>query len=331
MPVVTEDINSRPVSRRGFLLGGLGSTLAVTATGTTGLVLRASPSYAAETFVADVTGSYEFEDPATGCSVQVTVGNGVRRIRANGLPNHSTGQFPNSDNPNAISAQNYDYSFPTSPIKNGEFVSLSIPQPFGIAVNGVLFDPLAAEWFNNNPNSGWSENALSPHVDLGLDENDAHVQPTGAYHYHGIPDGLVDTISRKGHSPLIGWAGDGFPIYLDRGYKKPRNRESGLKRLKSSYRLRSGIRPDGPGGPFDGKYNEDYEYIKGAGDLYSANGRFQKTPEFPNGTYCYILTRDYPVIPRAFVAEISTSFVKSGGAGGGGGRPRPPGGPRPPR
>ena len=95
------------------------------------------------------------------------MGNGVRRIRANGLPNHSTGQFPNSDNPNTISAQDYDYSFPTSPTKNGEFVPLSIPQPFGIAVNGVLFDPLAAEWYDDNPSSGWSENALSPLVDLG--------------------------------------------------------------------------------------------------------------------------------------------------------------------
>ena len=99
-------------------------------------------------------------------------------------------------------------------------------------------------------------------VDLGLDDNEAHVQPTGAYRYRGIPSGLVDTVSRKEHSPLIGWAGDGFPIYLDRGYIKPRNRKSGLLRLKTSFKLRSETRPDGPSGPFDGKYNEDQKKMK---------------------------------------------------------------------
>ncbi len=339
------------VSRRGFLMGSLGSSLVITAAGTTGLVLRTSPSYAADTFVSDVTGSYSFEDAATGCVVDVSVANGVRRIRSNGIPNHSTGQFPNSSNPNAISAQDYDYSFPSSPSQGKSAETYTIPQPFGIAVNGVLFDPLAAEWYNSDRNSGWSYNALGSGIDLGLDENDAHVQPTGAYHYHGIPDGLVDTISRKGHSPLIGWAGDGFPIYLDRGYKKPRNRKSGLTRLTSSYQLKSGTRPSGPGGRYNGDYNEDYEYIEGSGDLDAANGRFQKTPEFPKGTYAYILTKDYPVIPRAFIGSIADSFVKSGGGAAGngptngqpgapsGGQPGPggqrpqgaPGRPRPPR
>ena len=48
------------VSRRGFLLGSLGSTIAFTAAGTTGLILKASPSNAAPSFVADVTGDYSF-------------------------------------------------------------------------------------------------------------------------------------------------------------------------------------------------------------------------------------------------------------------------------
>jgi hypothetical protein len=34
--------------------------------------------------------------------------------------------------------------------------------------------------------------------------------------------------------------------------------------------------------------------------LDECNGRFTVTPEFPNGTYAYFLTRDWPVIPRAF-------------------------------
>ena len=305
------------VSRRGFLMGSLGATIAVTAAGTTGLTLRAGPSYAAPSFVADVTGDYSFEDPATGCIVSVTVADGVRRIRANGLPNHSTGRFPNANNPNAISAQSYDYSLPVNPSANKKVDVYTIPQPFGIAVNGVLFDPLAAEYYNNDRTSGWNYNALSSGIDLGLDDNEAHVQPTGAYHYHGIPEGLVDSVSRKGHSPLVGWAGDGFPIYLNRGYKKPRKTSSGLTRLTSSYQLKSGTRPSGPGGPYNGDFVEDFEYVAGSGNLDAANGRFQKTPEFPQGTYCYVLTSTYPVIPRAFRADLASTFAKTGGPGGG--------------
>lgn len=325
------------VTRRGFLMGSLGASIAVTAAGTTGLVLRTKPSYAAPSFVADVTGNYSFEDAGTGCVVSVTVRNGVRRIRANGLPNHATGRFPNANNPNVITAQSYDYSLPASPSTNTKVDVYEIPQPFGIAVNGVLFDPLAAEYYNNDRNSGWNYNALGSGIDLGLDDNEAHVQPTGAYHYHGIPEGLVDTVTRKGHSPLVGWAGDGFPIYLNRGYKKPRKASSGLKRLRSSYQLKSGTRPSGPGGPYNGDFVEDFEYVDGTGDLDAANGRFQKTPEFPDGTYCYILSTEYPVIPRAFRGELAASFAKTGGgpntaggpgpgssAGGQGIRPRPP-------
>ena len=319
------------VSRRGFLLGSLAASLTVTAAGSTALMLSASPVQAARRFPVDVTKSYKFTDSKTGCQVQVSVSNGVRRIRSNGLPNHSTGAFPNTNNPNTISAQSYDYSFPLSPKTNATASNYSIPQPFGIAVNGVLFDPLAAEWFNNDPSSGWSEDPLSPNAQLGLDSNHAHVQPTGAYHYHGIPDGLANILDTKRHSPLIGWAGDGFPIYLDKGYKSAKRKKSGVRTLRSSFKLKSGTRPSGPGGTYDGTYIEDYKYVAGSGDLDESNGRFQVTPEFPKGAYCYILTEEFPVIPLAFRGNIASSFAKSG-PGGGAGRPPGPGEPqRPPR
>jgi hypothetical protein len=313
------------VSRRGFLLGSLAASLTVTTAGSTALMLGASPAQAAKVFPVDVTKSYSFTDVRTGCQVRVSVTKGNRRIRANGLPNHDTGVFPNANNPNTISAQSYDYSFPTTPTQNSNSTAYSIPQPFGIAVNGVLFDPLAAEWFNNDPASGWSKYALSPSVNLGLDSHHAHVMPTGAYHYHGIPDGLADMLDAKRHSPLIGWAGDGFPIYLDKGYRKATNMRSGVRTLRSSFTLKTGTRPSGPGGTYDGTYIEDYEYVAGSGDLDAANGRVQVTPEFPKGTYCYILTEEFPVIPLAFWANIASSFAKTGPGGPGG--PQGPGGP----
>jgi hypothetical protein len=39
-----------------------------------------------------------------------------------------------------------------------------------------------------------------------------------------------------------------------------------------------------------GYYAEDYEYVKGLGDLDEHNGRFAVTPEYPNGTYAYYVT-----------------------------------------
>jgi hypothetical protein len=310
--------STRDLTRRGFLLSGLAGALTVTAAGTTGLLVSARPSRAADSLVIDVMGDYEIVDRQTGCRVRVTVRDGIRRIVANGLPNHATGQFPNSHNPNAISAQSYDISLPASPRKASASTAYSIPQPFGIALNGVVFDPYAAEWWGGARNGDWQYNALGDGIDLGLDSSHAHVQPTGAYHYHGMPDGLIDTLSSSRHSPLIGWAGDGFPIYLPRGYRKAKDPTSGLKTLRSSYILRSGTRPSGPGGTYDGTFEQDYRYKKGAGNLDKANGRTQVTPEYPAGTYCYILTRSWPVIPRRFVAEIAPSFVTRPGPGPGG-------------
>ena len=300
------------VTRRGFLLGGLAGAVTMTAAGTTGLLVRAEPSWAAEPFALDVTGSYQIHDVSTGCVIDVKVRSGVRVITANGLPNHSTGAFPNAHNPNTIRAQAYSYELPLNPTKSVKS-TYNVPQPFGIALNGVIFDPYAAEWWQNNRSSGWQKNALSPNVNLGLDSSHAHVQPSGAYHYHGIPNGLVATLDARKHSPLIGWAGDGFPIYLNRGYKSAKDAKSGVKTLKSGWVCKQGTRPSGPGGTYDGTYEEDYRYDSSVGDLDKANGRFQVTPEYPNGTYCYVLTTAYPVIPRRFVAPIANSFAKLGG------------------
>ena len=41
-----------------------------------------------------------------------------------------------------------------------------------------------------------------------------------------------------------------------------------------------------------GNFVEDYEYSFGLGDLDQYNGRFCKTPDFPDGRYCYFITID---------------------------------------
>ncbi len=303
------------VNRRGFLMGSLASAITVTGGGLTGLILSAEPAAAASKFVVNVMGSYSFIDAATGCNVALSVKNGIRRIVSNGIPNHKTGAFPNSGNPNTISAQKQDYSIPAGP-KQG-LPKLVMGAASGVAINGVVFDPGTAEHYNNDPASGWNIEAFNSFLNLGLDINNAHVQPTGTYHYHGSPVGLSEIVARKGHSPLIGWGPDGFPIYLDRGYTKAKDSKSALKVLKSSYQLKKGTRSSGPGGAFNGDYTQDFEYVASSGDLDAANGRFQVTPEFPKGTYCYIITSGFPYISRQFVGTVATGFLKTGGAPGG--------------
>jgi hypothetical protein len=240
--------------------------------------------------------------------MRVTVTGQVRSIRANGLPDHATGAFPNPDNPNRIAPQSYAFELPLTGTQAATATALVLPQPFGIAVNGVLFDPLAAEWYHGDRDSGWTLEAIRPAgTILGLDGNNAHVQPSGAYHYHGLPVAVA-----QAHGPLIGWAGDGFPIYAGAGYSDPQDPTSPVVTLRPSYRLRDGNRPGGPGGAFDGTYTEDYEYVQGYGDLDPANGRYGVTPDYPGGTYYYVLTSAFPFVPRYFSGVLAQSFRFSG-------------------
>jgi hypothetical protein len=146
------------------------------------------------------------------------------------------------------------------------------------------------------------------------------VQPNGAYHYHGIPNALLARLSNgKPAMVLLGWAADGFPIYGPWGHAAARDGASELRVLKTSYQLKSGTRPrtgDQPGGAYDGAFVEDFEYAAGSGDLDECSGRFGVTPEFPEGMYHYVLTEDFPFVPRAFRGTPDASFTRRGGPGG---------------
>lgn len=275
--------------------------------------------------------------------VTIEVVGDQRIIRSNGIPNHKTGQFPNPGNPNKITAQKHEYRVPANPKMADKITPMH--GEFGVAINGVPFDPGAGEFYQGEP--GWQYEPLSGAIELGIDVSHAHVQPTGKYHYHGLPTGLLDSVKLdvSKHSPLIGWAADGFPMYAVYGYSDPKNSSSPIKALKSSYQLKKGDRPggDAPDGKYDGTFVRDYEYIAGSGDLDECNGRYTITPEFPKGTYAYFMTEDWPVVPRNYRGTPSEDFrhgprgvFPSGGepggqpgqfAGGPGMRAGPPGGP----
>ena len=248
-------------------------------------------------------------------------------ITSDNIPNHDVGLFGNISgalNPNAIAVQNSSYQIDLTPEKSATPTPLQNNGPqyaFGILFNGIELDPVAAEpWPHQGgpgpPQGGnvnWDWNLEASMVQIGLDCNNAHVQPTGKYHYHGVPTLYLESLKHDSESMLhLGYAADGFPIYYKYGYSTPDDPQSELIELEPSYRLKSGER-DGDGdnlpcGKYSGIYTADYEFVDGLGHLDACNGRDGITPEFPKGTYYYVITETYPGIPRCFVGLPSADF-----------------------
>ena len=97
------------------------------------------------------------------------------------------------------------------------------------------------------------------------------------------------------HSPIIGWAYDGHPIYGPYGFEDPENQNpyNSYVQPATSYRIKSS-RASVLSGLTDpmGTFIEDYEYVEGLGNLDRYNGRYCVTPEYPNGVYAYFCTID---------------------------------------
>lgn len=237
-----------------------------------------------------------------------------RVINSNGLPDHNTGSFPNRHNPNRIQGKVKTYRVPVVAKPQAKTTPLGM-SPFGVALNGIPFDPNAAEFWRKNPqakpNRNWRYEALAGAINLGLDQSLAHVQRDGTYHYHGLPQALLEKISTKVNVPvLLGYAADGFPIYAPRSYRDSMDKTTPLVTLKGSYRIKSGQRPSGPKGNYNGDFVQDYEYQAGKSKLDQCNGLVGVTPEYPQGTYYYVITEDFPYIPRCFKGLPDKSFER---------------------
>lgn len=103
-----------------------------------------------------------------------------------------------------------------------------------------------------------------------------------------------------GHSKIIGWSLDGYPVYGPFGYKQRLDSNSGVRPMTSSYKMYTDVQ-DISGRVLDGALStleyplgifvQDY-YFAGSGDLDIYNGRFCVTPEYPQGTYAYFCSID---------------------------------------
>jgi hypothetical protein len=126
-------------------------------------------------------------------------------MESQGWPNHPTATFPNSGNPNTIRVQEFSFRLPLEPRQAAEITRLPMG-PIGVALNGVVFF---------NPFEQGGMNAVAGYSEVWLDSCCGHPQETGVYHYHKYPTCVKSPFADDGkrHSPVIGFAFDGFPIH----------------------------------------------------------------------------------------------------------------------
>jgi YHYH protein/type IX secretion system substrate protein len=226
-------------------------------------------------------------------------------VSASCIPGYAIG--PWNSNPNTPSNQNFVYAIPLNPVQN---TGTAITTPMGhtgVWSNGVsIFNPKDGYYWNNSTGtfvsggSGtWNRNALV-YEGVSFDNCLGHPQQNGEYHLHVNPKCLYDDTDSTHHSPIIGYAFDGFPVYGAYAYTNT-NGTGAIKRMVSSYTLSTATtRTNGP--PVNATYPlgnmcEDYIYTAGAGDLDVHNGRFCVTPDYPSGIYAYFVTIDNSLAP----------------------------------
>ncbi len=257
-------------------------------------------------------------------------------VSTQGIPAYVTGPFLDG-NPSIASAQNAIFKFPLAPVQNTSTSTATSGGNIGVFINGVAFFDYrdGASWQNSTsslrggPFGGMGDNVWNRDAvvgeRLGFDCSKGH-PAMGNYHHHQNPsafkldlnvistvcnlydaDGLY-AIDSTQHSPLLGFAYDGFPVYGAYAFQNA-DGTGPVVRMKSSYHLRSistrttyangsSVTP-GPAVSSNyplGYFREDYEYIPtsvGTPDyLDEHNGRFCITPEYPLGVYCYFATVD---------------------------------------
>jgi hypothetical protein len=229
--------------------------------------------------------------------LEITVEDTDTVIEGNGLPDHPTGEYPiaqNSDayqydrNPNSIAEQSIQYVIPTNPTIADQPTCLP-GGTIGVALTGgVIFNALDAD----------ARDAVANEI---FDECEGHPQQQGQYHYHHaspcFPQG-----EEGEHSPLVGYALDGFGIY--------------------------------------GAQDENGEIITND-ELDECHGHFGPVPTDDGGTvevYHYHLNEEFPYTLGCFTGEVDQSLfrmgrINNGGAplGGQNGDNQPPQGQNPPR
>lgn len=164
---------------------------------------------------------------------------------------------------------------------------------------------------------------------VDMDASNGHSTPDNMYHHH------FDNLKLHGwdatkHSPIVGYAWDGYPVYGPYGYAKS-DGTGGIRRMVSSYGTKSyTTRTSGPAVDATypiGCFIEDWQYNAGSGDLDEHNGRMCVTPEYPAGTYAYFTTVDASLKPTYpyFIGPTFYGTILASNTGPSGGKASVPG------
>ncbi|MEM7473569.1 MAG: sulfatase-like hydrolase/transferase [Planctomycetota bacterium] len=163
----------------------------------------------------DIDGNEVNEDRFIADAVQVTFTDQHLVMKSRNLPNHPTASFPDrwrmlDGNPAYIKEQAATWYLPLEPeVDPNHFAMVgrndnqALPMgPIGVATNGVIFF---------NP----FDHIYEADAVWRLDRCCGHPSPRNQYHYHKYPVCVKSPWSDDGtgHSPIIGFAFDGFPVY----------------------------------------------------------------------------------------------------------------------
>ena len=146
----------------------------------------------------------------------------VRTCYTNNIPSHTYGPFGGG---NTIASQEFEFNMCLYPTLSTNATPLSFqtsPQGcaggvvFGVSDEGINFSPYARLfWVNPETQEENTDFEIEASFTLNMDVNGGHVNTLQRYHYHEIPtEYFADNynISADNHSPILGYAADGFPI-----------------------------------------------------------------------------------------------------------------------
>ena len=254
------------------------------------------------------------------CDVSYVMEDGNITISSNGLPNHDFHSGPGC----CASGQDSTWVIPLEPT-NDSMCNPSVSSDgctmapdrgaIAFAVNGVaIYGPEDGPGGDAVAGQEGAYEEDRQEVWLGLCLG--HSGPGGEYHYHADgncihwhPEGeqtwldysMESSRTVAEHSPIIGFALDGYSIYGFVGWDD----DEEVVEMTSSYRLKDG----------ETGYNgiDDYEYVSGLGDLDSCNGHYAATPDWPEGIYHYHSTWEngeggigFPYFINCYRGELSS-------------------------
>ncbi len=267
-----------------------------------------------------------------------------------GIPEHATGPFPGSSGAGYVPAdKNYIKAIARYPLKKTGTKTATPVGMTGVSVNGVpIFNTkdqdswhtVNAQFETSTGGGVWNKNAFVKDGS-SKDTNYGFCTSDFRYNYKTASPTLRSQLGDSGsiHSPIIGWALDGYPIYGPHGYSTANNSSSSIAKMIPGWRLKTaseydpatdGVRTcsvrvtSGSYSPESntthgpavnatyplGTFIEDYIYDSTVANrhLDEYNGRECVTPEFPNGTYAYFATIETSGTEPMFPYVIGEEF-----------------------